>query len=77
MLPLLLPPTESFIAGARNVLKTFWKSGDPVVTLTPTYKCLQEPPAGLCVLPDLLGALTVALSTKEFSSSDALYPEAK
>lgn len=46
-------------------------------TDTPTYKCLQEPPAGLCILPGLLRALTVALSTKEFSSSDALYPEAK
>lgn len=49
----------------------------PHTTDTPTYKCLQEPLAGLCVLPGLLRALTVALSTKEFSSSDALYPEAK
>lgn len=73
---MLLVPTESFTAVAKKALSKFWKSGGPAVT-TPTYKCLQEPPAKLCFLPGLLRGLTVALSTKEFPSSAALYPEAK
>lgn len=76
MLLLFLVPAESFVAGARKALSTFWESGSRAVTLT-DLRVPAEPPAELCLLHSLLRGLTMALSTKEFPSSAALYPEAK
>lgn len=76
VLRLFLLPTDSFIAGARNALSTFWESGSPGVTLTD----LQVPAGATCraLLPTRsVEGPTMALSTKEFPPSAALFLEAK
>lgn len=76
MLLLFLVPTESFIAGARNALSTFWVSGSPAVTLTD----LRVPAGAACqALPPTrsVEGSDYSFVTKEFPSAAALYPEAK